>query len=303
MGIEVVEYDWWGQENGPPQGFKTTKQLKELGLAPVAPVGVIHTNKYSLKLYDPANEKSVRQKRKASAAQLAALRKGRERSAFNRALAEWREYEGFILADRVSVVRWAKAIFEAPECWRVLDTETTGLDCRDRVVEIAVVGLNGTPLLNTLVKPTDEWFMSPEAQAVHGITVDELESAPTFSEIYSELAEVLKGCNLLTYGADFDARMMSGELSRAGLPPLVASERWHCLMDNYAAWCGEWSYYWGNYRWQALGGSHRALGDCLVALARLREIAESSDQFAYPAWLVEKGLSVGVDLRSEQNEE
>ena len=300
MDIEVVEYDWWGQENAPPPSLKTTKQLAELGLAPVAPVGVISTSKYDLKLYDPANERSVRQKRKATPAQLAALQKGRDRAGFNRALAEWREYEGFILEDRISVVRWAKEVYREPGCWRVLDIETTGLDDRDRIVEIAVVDLAGTPLLNTLIRPTGEWFMSPDAAAVHGIGVRELEIAPTFAEIYPELANALRGCRVLTYGADFDARMIAGELSRAELPPLLDEHCWHCLMHRYAMWYGEWSDHWNDYRWQALGGAHRALGDSLSALTRLREMAESSDQFTYPQWLIEQGLAVGVDLGSEK---
>lgn len=116
MDIEVVEYDWWGQENAPPPSLKTTKQLSELGLAPVAPVGIISTSKYDLKLYAPANERSVRQKRKATPAQLAALQKGRDRAGFNRALAEWREYEGSILEDRISMVRWAKEVYKEPGC-------------------------------------------------------------------------------------------------------------------------------------------------------------------------------------------
>lgn len=153
---KVVEYSWWGQENSPPPALKTTKQLKALGLAPLVPVGVIHTNKYSLKLYDPEDEKSVRKKRAATAAQLAALKKGRDRAAFNRSLAEWHEYEGFIHEDVVRVVRWAKGVFKNPKDWLILDTETTGLDSRDRIVEIAVIDLSGVVLLNTLVKPTGE---------------------------------------------------------------------------------------------------------------------------------------------------
>lgn len=296
MDIKVVEYSWWGGENSPPEQLKTTKQLKELGLAPVAPVGVIRTNKYDLKLYDPGNEKSTRPKRKPTAAQLAALKKGREHSAFNRALSEWHEFEGFLLEDRIRAVCWAKKILKKPDSWRVVDTETTGLDYRDRIVEIAVVDLAGTPLLNTLLKPTGEWFMSPDAEAVHGITSDELEGAPTFSDIYPKLVKVLKGCHMLAYGAGFDSQMIEGEISRADLPQLATSHRWHCLMQRYSEWCGEWSHYHQDYRWQALGGSHRALGDSLAALEVLRTMGDSNDQFAYPEWLIERGRAVGVDL-------
>lgn len=299
MDIELIEYDWWGQGNAPPEQFKTTKQLQELGLAPVAPVGIIRTHKYDLKLYDPDNEKSTRQKRKPSPAQLAALKKGRDRSAFNRALTKWRECEGFFLEDKISAICWAKEVLRNPRSWRIVDTETTGLDCRDRIVEIAVVDLTGAPLLNTLVQPTGEWFMSPDAEAVHGISSDDLADTPTFPEVYPELVKALGECSILAYGANFDAGMVASEITKAGLLPLPNYRRWHCLMQKYSVWCGEWSYHHEDYRWQALSGSHRALGDSLAALSCLNEMASGSDTFTYPSWLIEQGLSVGVDLNQE----
>ena len=38
--------------------------------------------------------------------------------------------------------------------------------------------------------------------------------------------------------------------------------------------CGDWSEYWGDYRWYPLpGGNHRAVGDALAALALMQRMA------------------------------
>lgn len=125
MNVEVIEHNWWGGENSPPEQFKTTRQLKELSLTPIAPVGIIRTNKYDLKLYDPGNDKSTRLKRKPTAAQLAALNKGRERSAFDRALAEWREFKGFLLEDKVMLFDEPTSALDPEMVREVLDVMQT----------------------------------------------------------------------------------------------------------------------------------------------------------------------------------
>jgi DNA polymerase III subunit epsilon len=80
MGTQnkIIEYSWWGKDNEPPEHLKTKKQLAEIGLKPLNPVGVIYTRKYDLCLYDPNDLDSAIPKKKATVAQLQALAKGRE---------------------------------------------------------------------------------------------------------------------------------------------------------------------------------------------------------------------------------
>jgi len=293
--INVVTYSWWGGDNAPPAHLKTQKQLSEMALAPVAHVGLIPTAKYDLKLYDPGDERSVRKKKKASPAQLAALQKGRLRASFNRAFRGWIRDESFLEADRVSAVRWARDVLASPSKWLILDTETSGLSAQhDRIVEVAIIDLEGNALLNSLVRPTGDWSMDLGAAAVHGICEDDIAESPLFSEIYPQLKAIANGRRFITYGASFDSGMVNAAIKRAGLPLLEVE--WHCLMESYAQWCGEWSDYHESYTWQPLGGNHRAFGDCQTALNRIQAMAAGDAEFHYPHWLVEMAQEVGEEL-------
>ncbi len=48
-------------------------------------------------------------------------------------------------------------------------------------------------------------------------------------------------------------------------------------MERYAAYTGEWSDDWRDYRWQRLpGGGHRALDDCRAVLTLIRLMAATA---------------------------
>jgi len=51
------------------------------------------------------------------------------------------------------------------------------------------------------------------------------------------------------------------------------TQEWECAMEAYAALCGNWSDYHGDYTWIPLMGGHRAVEDALAALERIREVA------------------------------
>jgi len=46
-------------------------------------------------------------------------------------------------------------------------------------------------------------------------------------------------------------------------------------MNAYAAYVGEWSDYWGSFRYQKLQGDHSAAGDCLATLDLVRLMANA----------------------------
>ncbi|MEU4804371.1 3'-5' exonuclease [Actinosynnema sp. NPDC023587] len=153
--------------------------------------------------------------------------------------------------------RWARAMLE-PGAAVILDTETTGLD--GVVVEIAVIdAATGKTLLNTLVDPGDV-AMEPGAQAVHGITGEHLAGAPTWDKVVAKVRKATKDRVVLAYNAEFDRRIILGDCARYRVKPmhLADTSAWGCVMNRRSDHLGIW-------RWVALGGGHRALGDCRSA--------------------------------------
>lgn len=93
----------------------------------------------------------------------------------------------------------------------VIDTETTGLDPdTDRVVEIALVTVNNgeiTDAFRSYVKPGIP--IPPEASAVHGITDEDVEDAPTLTELLPQINTICDQAELLVaHNASFDRSML-----------------------------------------------------------------------------------------------
>lgn len=280
--MELPKYSWWGGTNPPPDGLKTKRQLTELGLSPRQPVAIIECQKYDVLLYDPDNSESVKPKRKSSDKQLAALEKSREKQRIKREFWQWYKEYGYREEDRTNAVLWARKHLAADNRV-ILDTETTSLD--GEIVEIAVIDCKGNPLINTLVKPLIS--ISSEATRIHGISDDDVFFAPSFTEVYPQIKQVLDGKIALIYNASFDVGILNDCCNLYNLPSLFVDEStfgesYDCLMAWYSQWYGEWSNYYKSYKWKPLNGGHRALGDCLAALNRLKEMAADSSEFTIP---------------------
>lgn len=139
----------------------------------------------------------------------------------------------------------------------ILDTETT--DLGGRIIEIAVIdAASGVPLVDTLVDPQGE-PINPQAQAVHGITCEQLVGAPTFGQIWAELDRSCVGRVVLAWNAPFDQAEVEAECQRNDLP--APGWAWQCLMRMDAAL--------HHTSWRKLRGGHRALGDVRAARSRL----------------------------------
>lgn len=271
---KITEYSWWGESDEPPKHLKTKKQLAEIGLKPKNPVGVIYTRKYDLYLYDPNNPDSAVPKKKVTETQLKALAKGRETQRRNAYYRDWWRYDGMHIKAKNSAIEWAKEVLAEKDNWVILDTETTGLYDAE-IVQIGIINLQGKTLLDSLVKPTIP--IPPEATSIHDINDEMVKIAPTFPEIYPQLAESIENLKVLIYNADFDISILAycRRLHQLKLKPLGLRKRSECLMEWYAQFYGEWSDYYESYKWQPLGGNHDAVGDCQAALSVLEEMAES----------------------------
>lgn len=249
---------------------------------------------------------------KPTAAQLAALAAGREVWWKVRACPDCNEiHKGWCEPQFMSMLRedhdaaagWARKVLDDPDCV-VLDTETTGLHDGARVVEIAVLGIDGGVLLDSLVNP--QVPIPAEATRVHGITDEMVKGAPTFSDLLVRLTGALINRKIVVYNRDFDKRRLAVELhrhysarwvnlekprhGRRRIHPQarawLAAQVWEdCAMQAYAEWYGDWRwdyearddeplYRQGDYRWQKLpGAGHRAAGDCRAVIDVLKEMA------------------------------
>ncbi|HEY4181895.1 MAG TPA: 3'-5' exonuclease [Kofleriaceae bacterium] len=102
----------------------------------------------------------------------------------------------------------------------VFDCETTGTDrTKDQVIELCVQeGLGeGAPSRVWRIKPSTP--IHPGAQAVHGISMEELAGCPTFDAIADELTAVFANADVIVgYNVAFDIDMLMAEYTRVGRP-------------------------------------------------------------------------------------
>jgi DNA polymerase-3 subunit epsilon len=126
----------------------------------------------------------------------------------------------------------------------VIDTETTGLCVdNDEILEIAIIDSNGEVLMNTLVRP-EQRTSWPEAQRIHGISPQDVESAPTLAQIKDEIREIVAGRIVVIYNAEYDQAMLGDCIGTAedvmcckiGFMQEYAfifeeTERWHKLVS------------------------------------------------------------------------
>ncbi|MBK0079827.1 3'-5' exonuclease [Kosakonia sp. S58] len=87
-----------------------------------------------------------------------------------------------------------------------LNTETTGLDAGAQALEIGLVNSRGERIFETRLKPTVS--IDPAAAAVHGISDDELVSAPFCPDIAQQLQHHIGRRPLVIFNADFDTRIL-----------------------------------------------------------------------------------------------
>lgn len=182
---------------------------------------------------------------------------------------------------RDEACRWARRLLDQSR-WVILDTETTGLDRSAEAVQIAIIAPDGTSLLDSLVRPTSR--IPPDATAIHGITDAMVATAPSFTEIYPQLQEIVRGKTIVAYNAAFDSRILRQTCHCHRVPPLIA--QWECAMEQYARYVGQWSSRLGGYRWQPLPRPpsdhpmrHQAIDDCRATLEVIRRMAHLAVPF------------------------
>lgn len=124
---------------------------------------------------------------------------------------------------------WLAALFD--EGFVVLDTETTGLGRQAEIIEIAAVDNSGAVLLESKVWPRSG-RVPAAASRVHGLTIGDLQGAPTWPELLLELERQLNGRRVLAWNAPFDERMALQTSRLWSLAPRLPA--FECAMRGYA---------------------------------------------------------------------
>ncbi|GGJ59392.1 3'-5' exonuclease [Deinococcus roseus] len=309
MPDEKPHYRRWAEV---PHDLTTKTQLGKEGLKPVGePVATLAygpNREYVTGLYrrseatpkrklTEAQQRSMEQTRQRKQDQKRALDLLQELERERQEEADAEERHGqFLLDARAAELEARRALLDFArtyprEDWRILDTETTSL--RGEVISLGIVDGLGNILLDTLIHPS-KMAISPEAQKIHGISMEDLVGAPAFAEVYPQLYSVLHGKPALAYNAPFDLGRLYDTHLHAGLPwtTVTQAEGWTCLMRLAAPLYGRAKMVNGRYdghKWLKLGEAcwqaamtlgtlptdyqrHDALGDTLASLELLNHM-------------------------------
>lgn len=191
--------------------------------------------------------------------------------------------------------------------YMVIDTETTGLfdfskpahaEGQPRLASLAIIRLDDdlTEVARDsyYVKP-DGWEMPEQASEINGLTLEILEAkgVPVQAVLESYVELIDKGHVVLAYGAQYDTKVMRGELRRAGMDDRFKTTPNVCLMRPCTPICQIPRAKGNGYKFPKLpeacehfgipfGTAHSAMGDaqaaadvarCLKALNSLPEPA------------------------------
>ena len=173
-----------------------------------------------------------------------------------------------------------------------LDTETTGFDNDDQIIEIAIIDHNGKSLINKLIKATKA--SHPMALKTHGLTDEFIEkNGEEWDTVWPAVHKILSSEATCIYNTTFDVRMLKQTCEANNLTPY---EPWsHDIMElanrhfiDHATWDTERS----QFKRLSLakccelagivyqGNAHRAIVDCHATLDLLKHIANSQPKQA-----------------------
>lgn len=102
----------------------------------------------------------------------------------------------------------------------VVDVETTGFSPwqGDRIVELGAVRLTNegyiVDSISTLINPE---IPTTGAKHIHGISLEMVQAAPTYREVFDQFAQLLDGAIFVAHHAKFDEGFISAESYRAGV--------------------------------------------------------------------------------------
>ncbi|TCP11098.1 DNA polymerase III epsilon subunit [Crenobacter luteus] len=106
----------------------------------------------------------------------------------------------------------------------ILDTETTGLSPAEghRIIEFAGLEMLNRKLtgrsLHLYMHPERE--IDPDAERVHGISLDFLADKPKFRQVAEQIVDFIGDAELIIHNAPFDVGFLNAEFERLGIAPV-----------------------------------------------------------------------------------
>lgn len=209
-----------------------------------------------------------------------------------------------------------------------IDTETTSLPDfslpadapgQPRVASLAMIlcddDLRPIAERYDLVRP-DGWVMSSEALAVNGLTMEKLdaEGVPIAPVLDAYARYIDDGAAVMAYGAQFDVKMLCGEMRRLGMDDRFATTRNLCVMRACTGVCKLPRANGRGYKFPKLTEAyqhffkrpfdfpHTALGDaraCLEVARFLKRIDCLPEPSVHHA---KEGTKAGAALKARQGE-
>lgn len=162
-----------------------------------------------------------------------------------------------------------------------IDTETTGLEKTDEIVEISIVDFDGSVLFSSLVKPSKP--IPAEASRIHGITNEMVASVQSWLILWPTIRNFLYGRTIAAYNAPFDMRMMQ-QSHNAYKFPWRENFKVIDVLPLYSDYRGVWNPVRGSMKYFkleeagaffsiALPNAHRSTADSLLTRAVLHCMA------------------------------
>jgi DNA polymerase-3 subunit epsilon len=166
-----------------------------------------------------------------------------------------------------------------------LDTETTGLDNKAEIVEIAIIDHAGSVLFESLVKP--HFPIPPDVERIHHISNEMVYQAPVWHIVYEQVRLLLADKIVGIYNVEFDLRLMNQTSKLYWIKPPISVSQCFCIMQLYAQYRGEPGKKAGQYRYFSLENAgkearidlpntHRAIDDALLSRALLHHLANQA---------------------------
>lgn len=164
-----------------------------------------------------------------------------------------------------------------------VDIETTGLDqYNDEILSVSIVDGSGNVLFDRMFRPSiaKEW---PYAQAVNGISPEDVKECPEIYGSLEEISDILsKGDVIVTYnGIHFDLPWLRSK--GVSIPDVPVCD----VMLDFAPIYGEWNYFRNDYYWQKLTTcafhynidfrAHDSLEDVRATMACMYRVAEDQE--------------------------